>query len=420
MLAKKTVIGVRTNKFDDQVQSLVEYLLRFFSIDDVFMVVDETKYVVDIPESMQKVSLDTAFMQDNALFYDHPKITWLCGDYFYYCLHKKVDANFYWLIEPDVLINYKSPSRFFKAFESNPSDALLHRFAEADDEWWWAKKGKVIADNVYQCLFPITRLSRHAVKSLMSKRIELSSLFNSTQIASSAYPNDEVFVATTLVLHGLKVENMSETLKGSFIHCTYDGFVSLELVERGYLNNQVLHPLKQPDFFLSRLQNYVSERLINDPVFIRLLNEIPFNQDITATIVDKLHSQLQSDILGLLKQKVVRRDYFYALLRWLEKSPALYKRRKAFFYLQPNSVRVSLQLRSYWYSIFYVWFDDYIECYVQIESEGVNVALPRKCLNKRAGDEAKFVLCRDELRTLDHDLKLLEESLLQIVKVFVQ
>lgn len=168
MLNKQHVIGIRCHNFGESEAFLYQTLLEFFHKDAIFFIVDELDKTKSFPESLHKFSLNTHFIETHGL-YNKGKIAWAYGDYFYYVFYKAVSADFYWLIEPDVLLNLDSVGKFFEFFANQPDEALVTHFSPTDEGWSWYESAKILLDPPYRCFFPLTRLSKRSIEILYAK-----------------------------------------------------------------------------------------------------------------------------------------------------------------------------------------------------------------------------------------------------------
>ncbi|MBM7635303.1 hypothetical protein [Streptococcus saliviloxodontae] len=218
----RTVIGIRTHKWDVLVKRAYEDLLTCFSASQIYIICDEISgQLIDLPEGLNKVSLSKDFLEKTGLkstydglnqedWYNPTKhrLGWLCGDYFYYAFHQAVEAECYWLFEPDVYLTPSMRQLFFKRLCSLKSDALLPYYALANESWYWRPKMAVFEDRIYKTYFPLSRLSARAVEVCLDERRRVSRRMREEGIADTYFPNDESLVATSLAKSDLTVEDI--------------------------------------------------------------------------------------------------------------------------------------------------------------------------------------------------------------------
>lgn len=246
MVNKQQVIGIRCHNFGESEQFLYQTLLEYFHKDQVFFIVDELKKDKIFPEGLAKISLNTGFIEANHL-YDKGNIAWACGDYFYYAFRKAIEADFYWLIEPDVLLNLNSVAQFFEFFANQGDEALVTHFAPSDEGWLWHKSAKLLLDSPYRCFFPLTRLSKNAVDILYVQRQRISTDFF-TGKCTGLFPNDEALLANALMAVGIEPVNLSDYFPEQFKSFSIHPFRHKDLSVR-YHKDQILHPVKRVDFY---------------------------------------------------------------------------------------------------------------------------------------------------------------------------
>ncbi len=216
--APRVCVGIRSHRFGRAERDLYAALSECFRAEDIFIVLDETGQRVAVPGGFNKVAFDRAALDARGLFADHPRIGWLCGDYFYYALRAAVVADHYWLIEPDVRFTHARPGSFFEPFAQDPSAVLLCRFGERQRSWDWHACALVIAEQVYGCAFPVSRLGAAAIDGLLRERQQLSTRFGPAGLKAAVYPNDESFVATAAKKLGLRCADLCAGRPAAFEH----------------------------------------------------------------------------------------------------------------------------------------------------------------------------------------------------------
>ena len=194
----RILIAVRTHKADDA--SLAAYdLYATVKSAAVTFSVDERAGAVDVG-GRRKTGFDLDWLNTAGLF-PHPQCGWRCGDYNYYRLRQSYpDFDYYWLIEPDVVINVDDINGFFEQFTADTADYLAGRFGKRQGHWDWHAEVSPDYPDVYGGVFPITRLSGRAIDFLFSERRRLSALVGPAKPVR--WPNDESFVASALVQAG--------------------------------------------------------------------------------------------------------------------------------------------------------------------------------------------------------------------------
>jgi hypothetical protein len=132
---------------------------------------------------------------------------WRCGDYgFYLARLRHPEARHFWMIEHDVRFSEHGLPDFFRRFDEESADLLVTRFSPAEPNWYWTAAASARDARPYRCLFPISRVSAGAIDILLSKRRSHSA----DPLRRLFWPNDEVFVATTLHGAGLHCRDFND------------------------------------------------------------------------------------------------------------------------------------------------------------------------------------------------------------------
>jgi hypothetical protein len=208
----RTIILLRAHRADAQTFAAYDRYAAL-AATDVLIVCDERRGVVDMG-GRHKVGYTVPKLRELGLL-PHPKCGWRCGDYAYYVARRAFpDYDFYWLTEPDVLLNTDDLAAFIAAFGTSPADFLASRLRPANDGWDWYRTMADRYAQVYGCIFPITRLSGRAIDHLHAAR-RAARQPPSDEIFA-AWPNDEVFVATELMNHGFACADFNGVRPGSY------------------------------------------------------------------------------------------------------------------------------------------------------------------------------------------------------------
>lgn len=236
---------------------MYESLSQCFEGNQIFFVVDETSGHVEVPDNYNKVSFNVSDLHRLALFSDFNRVGWLCGDYFYYILREHVKAGYYWLVEPDVKFTYPELGSFFGAFDNQEHDFLAPLFGRKNPKWGWYGHARLISENVYGCIYPITRMSARAVDLLLKERQSLSKQFYEEGLTWRGYPNDESFSATILVKNGFMCDDMRAIQPDAFSQCTTAFPLPWETAAKSISSCQVVHPALEDDDFWVALDRKV-------------------------------------------------------------------------------------------------------------------------------------------------------------------
>ncbi len=199
-----TRLLIRTTALDDRLLAFGDELAAA-SGHPVAYVVDERRGPVP-SRGREVVGLTDAGCAELGL-HGPADFAWKCGDYAYYFARRRFpDARWLWLIEYDVRFAGGNPAEFFAFFAAHPHvDLLAAYFAAAKPDWYWTQTLYARDAAPHRCLFPVTRLSVRAVDAAYAKRVEHSN----NPLRKLVWPNDEAFVATTLVQAGLDCRDLN-------------------------------------------------------------------------------------------------------------------------------------------------------------------------------------------------------------------
>ncbi|MCV0383636.1 MAG: hypothetical protein K5799_09270 [Erythrobacter sp.] len=188
------MILIRTQHVDRRLHAFSQELAGWSGMAVAF-VVDERKGAVAIPGGAAKVSLTETACRDLGL-YCPPDFAWRCGDYGLYLARQAFpDRERFWLIESDVRIAGAAPGRFFSVFEHDAADLLSSYMEPATPDWFWYRAAANRDLGVHKCFFPVCRFSAAAIDRMLTVR----QLHGKSWARRHFWPNDEAFVATTLI-----------------------------------------------------------------------------------------------------------------------------------------------------------------------------------------------------------------------------
>lgn len=258
----RTVIAIRAHQWTERESQLYEQLQAYFGHKNVFVVMDETKACTIMPKHIAKILMNDVALNNLNLFIPshHRGVGWLCGDYFYYVLHQAVQADFYWLIEPDVGHSFDDWASFFGHFSQTSADALLYNYAPAPKSWYWKSVIEPFFAKPYQCFFPLTRLSNKAISLALQDRQAMKAYFDHNQ--DKPYPNDESLLASSLHQHRLTVEHFVDHLPDAFWFFSFNRFVAPNALLAQCPPNQIVHPVRLPKFDHEPVIDVLKKQLI--------------------------------------------------------------------------------------------------------------------------------------------------------------
>ncbi len=252
-MAARQIAFLRTNRFDAQAEAQVESLSRVRDLD-VVVCADERHGIVDTGH-WPKISM-TAESLSRLNLHHHRRAGWQCGDYFYYhVLAARSDYNFYWMVEPDVLIDFPDVSEVFALFDRARHDLIAPKFGHRPQSWGWHTAMQEDGQPVFGTSVQFIRLSARAVAALHRVRAKASSAPGDK--VWNAWPNDESFVATTLARLGFECADINAFSEVPLWHRDTFRNLSPWLLEerqkqRG--SRRLYHPVLSRDAYLAKLR----------------------------------------------------------------------------------------------------------------------------------------------------------------------
>jgi hypothetical protein len=251
-LEARSLIVVRTVRYGEQERRFVQKLKDRNEVL-IVLAVDESRGTVEV-EDHQKISLTRTSCESIGL-YCPIDFTWRNGDYALY-LARQQFPNFenYWMIEPDVEHSFANFVAFMSVFDSTPDvDLLSGYFEPAHREWHWRGSAKRVKGIAYRCFFPLLRMSARAIDVCRDRRKR-----EKYSLRSRLYwPNDEAFVANTVLNSGLKAADFNDVGSDVYERDSF-GYTPLNGDHGGFRKegNRVYHPVLYGDAYQARLKRH--------------------------------------------------------------------------------------------------------------------------------------------------------------------
>ena len=246
-----TVILIRTSGFDDRLGDGARRLEKMAGCP-VCLAMDETRGIVPVPDDLLKLSITDDMVASLGVLRSEG-YNWRCGDYPFYLARRQFPrARWFWQLEPDVRINFADEGAFFRNYAAHPEiDFLAAYLAEADKEWGWRSAMEPFAPRVFRCFFPVVRLSAPAIDHLLSRRQELTPLFEGNR-PSGMWPNDEAFTASELANGNWRCAdlNFDGTVYGPDCFEYYRAFSESFFIAA---DNRLYHSVRHGADFVTRL-----------------------------------------------------------------------------------------------------------------------------------------------------------------------
>lgn len=199
---KAILIRCCANDFPDALNLF--QALSSLSAPVYFVYVGET-LPTGVPLSVARriILLNIDFLKRTGLYtprLDVPALTWQCGDLALYAAYERVQADYFWLIEPDV---YASPDLMARLFSASLHAAFYAPLLRREYEGWYFYAGtrKYFSD-VRTCMFCLVAIRRDLLRILQQRRAEILAAWSDTNEPAQLLPNDEAFVCSFLYAEG--------------------------------------------------------------------------------------------------------------------------------------------------------------------------------------------------------------------------
>jgi hypothetical protein len=172
-----------------------------------------------------------------------PDVGWRCGDYgLYAARHRYPQIEHFWLFEDDVRVTGDAERLFRISADLPELDLMVARLAPARADWWWWPHLSSSDAPPWRCFFPVMRISARALDTLHAIRRK-----HSGQLSRKAlWPNDEAFVATTVVHQGFARADLNDVCPALYDDATfsYDNLLRADVDDRGTDGPpRLLHPV---------------------------------------------------------------------------------------------------------------------------------------------------------------------------------
>ena len=223
---------------------------KYSAIEKTIVCYDLTgENVPPVKNDFLRLDIDRNWLINTGLNISCDKLSWRCGDYsFYRVFDDYPDEEYYWIIEPDVLINFVDPMVFFNEISKFKSDFLGLMYGPRGEDWYWHKMIRQFYPNqsIFGCSFGVVRLSQIAVKELYIKRVAFAKMIG--DIPPQFWPNDESFVVNTLLDYKLNLKNFNDVLNNVSSYSTYwinksKGWHEFDEIS-SIPDNKIYHPVR--------------------------------------------------------------------------------------------------------------------------------------------------------------------------------
>ncbi len=246
----KTGLLIRTHYFDEAVGLMADRLQRESGLP-IWLVLDQSAGPIEVPSRFATIRIDRAMVVAAGLV-NLDRWGWQCGDYFLILAQQALpEIEFFWMIEPDVVINYSDLAAFFTIFSDDRSDLWVATFGPHAPEWfWYPAMRRFWPGTIGGCFYPLLRISARLIEAIgrerraMTRVMGLAGETGVVRIDPALYPNDEALTATLALTAP---------------------FVARDFKEASVLYNEKTYRLGEP-FLASRLAQSAADRHLYHPV----------------------------------------------------------------------------------------------------------------------------------------------------------
>lgn len=262
--AEDFIIVVRTHYIDSRIESFAARLQHGTGYQICFVVDETERGSAATYSTIPTIRITTEWILSRGLI-EFDKVCWRCGDYSLYAAAEIFpEAKFFWLIEPDVVVNFTPLSDFFLIYDRAPSKSFLaaHLLRVTDSGWAWYDTIAPHVVETYKCLFPLVRVERHAIIRMLSARRTIAKkLVSDSSDVLKLWPNDEAFTASIIVNGGLTFGDLNdnqEVYKGSTFYWGRSP-ISQAWIDSRPSDNLLYHPVISGPAYMERLIHLASD-----------------------------------------------------------------------------------------------------------------------------------------------------------------
>ncbi len=250
----RCVIILRTEQFGGRERKLLTDLPIGNGVQHV-IAIDETRGNVDVG-SHSKISV-TREACENIGLHCPIDFAWRNGDYCLYLARQQFpEADWFWMIEPDVEHSFPHLAHFFALFDPLQSvDFLTAHLRPAEAGWHWAPSAPNYRTGPWRCFFPLIRLSARAVDLCLHQRQR-----DRWALRSRLYwANDEAFVVNTVMQAGLETRDLNSLDVPVYADDTF-GYTPLDGDATAFRSeaNRLFHPVLYGDAYRARKNRIAS------------------------------------------------------------------------------------------------------------------------------------------------------------------
>jgi hypothetical protein len=207
---RAVLIRCCANDYEDALEQF-DTLSAFTS--DVYLVYSGEESPTAVPPRIaaRLILVNEAFLRRAELYSPRlplARLSWQCGDVALYAAYEAVQADYFWMIEPDV---YATPAILRKLFSTPLAhDFYAATFRREHAHWFWYPSAATYFAEVWACIFCIVGIRRSALPALRAARSKMLQAWSLTSDIPRAMPNDEGFVCSSLRANGGSCADINE------------------------------------------------------------------------------------------------------------------------------------------------------------------------------------------------------------------
>lgn len=238
---KKIVVAFRTHLWNEDIKKIADRLSDSVKGKNTQFVIlaDETQEELSVGKEFVKVAHTDNFDEFGLPRFPANRVLWWNADYPLYVLKNKIDADFYLMIENDVVINFNI-GEYFEKLSNENVDFLSYRISKTDKGVM--QTAKRMDDPIYRGFIQILGVSKKAIGALYSTRLLL---VKDHYEEVNDWPYCETFIPTVLSKErGFNVVDLRklENKDIDFSNFTLKKSISIE-DSIAYQKNTIVHPV---------------------------------------------------------------------------------------------------------------------------------------------------------------------------------
>jgi hypothetical protein len=179
---------------------------------DVYLVYAGETLPATVPASLMPrlIQINAAFLGRTDLYaprLELARLTWQCGDVALFAAAEVVQADYFWMIEPDV---YASPALFRRLFTTTlEADFYAPLLRHERERWFWYEGTHKYLPDVWACIFCFLAIRRAVLPGLQQKRAQILAAWNASGDIPRLMPNDEGLVCSCLSASGYRCADLN-------------------------------------------------------------------------------------------------------------------------------------------------------------------------------------------------------------------